>query len=149
MSKQFLKKYRPFDAVLLIAALVGVVLFFRGHHHNHIIATSADARNLYTCSASNTANTQQLVVDEAGFRPAALSLNVCDYLTIINAGKKSHEVAFGPHENHLEYPGFDNDTAIKPGGTVTFQLTLPGDYEVHDHLDARLQGSISIAKTPR
>jgi hypothetical protein len=61
-----------------------------------------------------------------------LTVKQCDQLKVTNKDTQDYELAFGPHDHHLEYPGFD-ETLLRPGKSTTITLAKDGAFPLHDH----------------
>lgn len=78
------------------------------------------------------------------FVPAAITVSRCDRLVISNQGTEAYDLAFGIHEEHVEYPGFERQI-LRSREYFTLDATKSGSYPLHDHYrdKAKLQLTIT------
>ncbi len=131
---------KPVQWCLLILWIITVLTIFIPHFAKHT-QTYVDKRNIVRCRSLRT--THRVEISEKGFDPEKLIANTCDQIVFVNAGSKFHEPAFGPHESHLIYPGY-NELLLSKGETNKFVLTAYGDYKLHDHIYDELTMQLQI-----
>ncbi len=126
---------KAFQYLFFITGLVIIIWVFTGHLFEHNLQTVAKEKQV-SCQKSN--KTIPVTIDKEGFNPREIKVQVCDSIEFKNHDGVPHQVAFGPHPNHLIYPGF-NEQVIFPGKTQSLLLTARGKYELHDHLNEELE----------
>jgi hypothetical protein len=75
-----------------------------------------------------------LIVRNDAFNVTKLTIAQCDVIKIANLdATQSYEFAFGVHDKHIQYPGF-NETVIRPNEFIAIDAIKAGIYRIHDHL---------------
>ncbi len=87
-----------------------------------------------------------IVITEAGFEPASLTIKVGQAVKFTNRGTVKHWPASNLHPSHLLYPEFDPKIGFAPGQSWTFVFTKPGSWRMHDHLAAYNKGIIVVER---
>jgi hypothetical protein len=98
----------------------------------------------HAASCNTTGRQHILTVTNDTFPTSRLTLARCDSVKIFNDGNETYELAFGEHENHIYYPGFNNEQTLKPNEFVTFTAVQSGTYSLHDHLRDRAKIELVI-----
>ncbi|MBI3397423.1 hypothetical protein HY045_03020 [Candidatus Woesebacteria bacterium] len=125
--------------IIMIVILLAGVGFF-------IFATRPNAS---TSVVSNTPCPKEgrrieVVIDSKGLAPTEIDVKQCDRLVFVNKDTKLHEPAFGTHDLHIPYPGYNEDI-LMAGTSVDFLLTEIGEFELHDHINPQATGKIIIS----
>ncbi len=123
--------------IVVYATVVGYAVFHLSHH-SHAIKLPAQA-----CAGSGQAI--MITFTDTAIAPSPIQLQRCDRVTIINRGHLSIKPALGPHEQHLVYPTF-REQILRPGQSMQFQASVPGQFELHDHVADKLETEVTIAK---
>lgn len=131
---------KPVQWVMLVLWIIVVLAVFIPHFVVHT-QTYVDKRNIVRCR--NPRATHRVEISEKGFNPEKLIANTCDQIIFVNTGSKFREPAFGPHESHLIYPGYEEEL-LKSGETNNFVLTAFGDYQLHDHIYNELTMQLQV-----
>lgn len=105
------------------------------HQHSHAV-TAAD------CPAE-PAHRYTVTFSSAHVEPALLTTERCDEVVVKNALGEKLIPAIGPHDHHLDYPGFE-ETMLAPGETYAFRTAKTGTFPLHDHSDATLSATIIV-----
>ncbi len=96
-------------------------------------------------SCTSTGRHVRIAIDDEGFRPRKVRAEMCDRLTFINRSTSARMIAFGVHEKHISYPGYD-EQQLPSNQTYSMVLVAPGTYVYHDHFNESERGQIHIAK---
>lgn len=83
-------------------------------------------------------------MNQSGFSPASLEIEVGDTVEFVNKDSAPHWPASGIHPTHLLCPGFDSLKGMNQNETYSFMFNVAKDCPMHDHLDAKLRGMISV-----
>lgn len=130
--------------------IVQVVIFFialllmTGALLSHVFfqkIVRVDPKMVKSCAEPK--NIQTVAIDDQGFTPKKITAQVCDRIMFENTGKRYHEPAFGPHPNHLLYPGF-SEKVLAPGQKETLLLKAFGTFELHNHLNEELEAELVV-----
>ena len=102
----------------LVLILVLVVAFLSTYFYFDKLAVrkSTIAGTLPVCGTSQT---QDIIIKNNSFIPQKIAVRRCTLVKFINQDTTEHLVAFGPHDDHIEYPGFF-ETLLKPGLSEEF-----------------------------
>ena len=120
-----------------------------GHHtaaapgHSHNGNNDADALIPPDADCQTPGSTINVTVLPKGFSPAGVTAALCDRLVIQNNSDIQVVLAFGRHDHHLSYPGF-NEQTVPPGASVSGVLQARGSFELHDHLKDETQAQLTI-----
>lgn len=135
---------------LFLAALVAGVLLTAA-----ACGSKTATKNTTNTQAGNaSANTNAAPVDmisetavisvtPTGFKPPSITVRTGTTVTFRNDGTGSHWVASDPHPSHTGLPGFDLG-GMQPGQFKTFTFEKTGTFGYHDHLDAKMRGTIVV-----
>ncbi len=94
-------------------------------------------------AACQSTRTVAMLIAGDAFSPSVLTVNRCDTVTINNTGNQTYQIAFGVHDNHINYPGFTPDI-LTTGQSVSFVALQPGSFELHDHFADKAKAIINI-----
>lgn len=135
---------RPY-AVLLVIYLAGLLVFIGLTLLFALRHPQQQNPKPYTVSCSGSKQqTVQLHIQNNAFVPKTLTAHTCDRLLITNDDQAIREIAFGPHDHHINYPGFGLGRVLGPDQQLSITLLLPGNFEIHDHLNDNVQMRIII-----
>jgi len=99
-------------------------------------------------------------MNESGFFPNNIEIKQGETVMFENTGTSEHWPASNIHPTHRAYPGsdialcgknsniFDACDKIEPGQTFSFQLSQPGTWRYHDHINPKLTGQIIVKPNP-
>jgi hypothetical protein len=90
----------------------------------------------------------QLTVQSDAFSAKQLILNRCDTVTITNTGGEAYRLAFGSHEDLIEYPGFSMQN-LRQNEYFVITARAAGTYQLHDHLRAKAHITLDIRELPQ
>lgn len=122
--------------VVVYGAIIGYVVFHVNHHTG---AIKLAAQPCLTAGQSI-----QIKVHDGKFIPDPVNVKRCDIVTITNSTNLYFEPAFGPHNQHIIYPTF-RETALKPGQSMQFEASVPGSFELHDHLRDEIETTLTVS----
>lgn len=101
-----------------------------------------------TPAPSVTAPAQAAVsITKNGWVPSTITIRAGTQLTWTNDDSSSHQPAADPHPIHGSIEGFDSDTTLLPGDSLSFIFETKGKYTYHDHLnplDPKYQGTVLV-----
>jgi hypothetical protein len=78
------------------------------------------------------------------FSKNKLTMQKCDSVKITNYDNLDYRLAFGVHDRHVTYPGFQ-EQILRPTKSLRFEAVKAGTYLMHDHL--RDQATIQFTIT--
>lgn len=104
---------------------------------------NAVAQNLNAAPVEMDSETAVVSVTSSGFNPPSITVRSGTTVTFRNDGTGSHWVASDPHPSHTGLPGFDLG-GMQPGQFKTFTFEKTGTFGYHDHLDAKIRGTIVV-----
>jgi hypothetical protein len=113
-------------------------LLVEGAHaaHSHAAAISS-------APCATVGHTVTMTFVGGRFTPMALSAKRCDKLVLENRSGTLVELAFGPHEHHLAYPGL-SESPLKAGADMTLVLSDSGRFALHDHIRDEAQATLTV-----
>jgi hypothetical protein len=121
----------------IAVAIIGLVAYFVWSSNvPHLTAQGG-------CSRYGQQHTA--IITNGAFAPGSMTLAQCDQLKVTNKDNADYELAFGPHENHIEYPGFE-ETVLKTGESITINAVKAGTFPLHDHI--RDKAVLTLTITP-
>ena len=82
----------------------------------------------------------------AGYSPKVLEIEKGQTVEFVNDSGEDYWPASDPHPTHTEYPGFDAQKTILPGGSWDFTFTRTGRFGYHNHLAPETHAEIVISK---
>lgn len=123
----------------VVGAVCGVVYL-----SNMYMTNQKNEKSAGSAACAGTNSTSHLVVIKDGVvTPETTNATRCDMLTIINNDSKTREIAFGQHDNHIEYGGV-SEKPVAPGESLTITLDKLGEYIFHDHYQEEVGGTFSV-----
>lgn len=87
-----------------------------------------------------------IAMDETGFAPNVVSIELGQTVCWKNTGSTSHWPASNIHPTHDIYPEFDPKKGITAGEQWCFAFDRPGIWRFHDHLEAQFSGVVNVSK---
>ena len=136
-----------YSLLFFMFAVGAATLFSHALFHNqpHTYHDSIVSNALVTTAECNgsPAHSYTLTFEGKLLLPASISAERCDQLTVSNHDHSEHAIAFGPHEHHTPYPGFQ-EKDLAHGESTTFRLAKTGTFLVHDHDDDTIVGSLIV-----
>ena len=91
--------------------------------------------------------TASVLITKDGLSPATITIKEGTQLTWTNNDSFSHQPAADPHPLNNSIEGFDSNTTLLPGDSLSFTFESPGTYTYHDHLNPlnkRYQGTAIV-----
>ncbi len=94
-------------------------------------------------------------MDKDGFTPSDIVIKKGDAVEFVNTmsqdcWESDARCSFWPasdlHPTHEEYPEFDPLRPLAPGESWVFRFKEEGKWDFHDHLKARLRGTVTVTK---
>lgn len=119
-------RQRLFIGANAVVAIVAVGVIFLGSQRSQ----QTDAAIAAGCPKAGENHTLRLNDDR--FDKERLTVQKCDTLTISNDDGRSYQLAFGVHDKHVDYPGYDA-AALAPHESITINMIQTGTFEFHDH----------------
>lgn len=129
-----------FGSIAVLAAAVavlGYVMFLQ------------PPRNIAICEEQSFEDEELIAIDatEDGFEPQEATASQCDVLWVENMSEEDIELVFGPHENHIDYPGYAQQVA-SPGDFIEVELSQAGEFHIHDHRQPEHSSTLRVEKDP-
>jgi hypothetical protein len=160
----WLRPYHRLIATLLLIA--GVTLLFealpRFHKHKRkllIIAAAAfvgvgillaSYRNPYSYGepviiepCNIPGRTVKVEISEKAINPSILNTYRCDTLIFVALDDEPHLIAFGKHDHHNQYPGYQEQPIIE-GKDLRLRLSKTGTFKIHDHDNADVNAVLIV-----
>jgi hypothetical protein len=126
--------------VCLAVGLVFTVTYLANHY-----LSQQDHEQATALICKTTRTHHQIVIKDGLVSPQFTYAHLCDVLTITNKDDASRLMAFGQHDHHQKYGSIVEKMLIK-NQQFTVQLTQPGKYIFHDHLDEQVEGSFDVSQ---
>lgn len=130
----------PQRLLALVAAVLAVLLIslalYQAFHKQTPLAPAVKAPT-----------TALVSITSSGLSPATITIKAGTQLTWTNNDSKPHQPAADPHPLHNSIAGFDSDTILQSGDSLSFKFETPGTYTYHDHLNPlnkHYQGTIIV-----
>ena len=79
-----------------------------------------------------------------GFSPPASTIKAGTTVKFVNKDTVPRWPASGMHPTHQLCPGFDSRNGIAPGESYVFTFNEAKTCPMHDHLNPRMRGSITV-----
>lgn len=99
--------------------------------------------SLELCGSTGTSH--EIAIKHGVFARPDMSVQRCDIITVVNQDKDSYLLAFGNHERHEVYPGFES-RLLTAGDTIIIDALKEGTFTVHDH--KRDKASLQLTVEP-
>jgi len=111
-----------------------------------VVEESAVATAAPTTTDAPTASGETVLIsmDETGFAPSSVTINVGDTVTFVNDGQAKHWPASDLHPTHEILPDFDSNRGLETGEDYSHTFTKAGTWNCHDHLAPRLTCAITV-----
>lgn len=130
----------PAKQFLTLVAILVIGIGFLAYQEN----TKTTRGNLEAANTCQTAGTTiEVTIKNNQFMPKKISARQCDLLVIINADTQKRSPAFGEHNNHDHYQGFEQRVLGK-NQQQTIDLTTTGTYTLHDDFHGVATATIVI-----
>jgi len=75
-----------------------------------------------------------------------LTIHRGETVRFVDDGTRDYWPASDPHPIHTDYPGFDAEKVIHPGGSWSFRFNRVGRWGYHNHLSPETRGTIVVRK---
>ena len=75
--------------------------------------------------------------------PSNIVANRCETLTVINLDDTERMIAFGVHDHHTPYNGFE-EKVLQKDQKFTVTLVQTGSFKVHDHHDDDVKATFEV-----
>lgn len=152
---------KPLYNVFFFAGTVGIILmtvggsiFIMNSLYNNMSPSEitkklAQDEGISQVEGAKTGACQELganhkvTIKNARVTPVQTNAHLCDTLSIINDDSVNREMAFGPHDKHINYAGLSEFT-IHKSYAKTITLNQTGTYRFHDHDDAAVAGTFTV-----
>jgi hypothetical protein len=125
MSQDVIRR-RGLRALDVMVAIVTVALLGVGLNHN--LRSGAEP---FPCKAIGENHTVNLKDDK--FSSERLKVKQCDTITIVNLDNAFYKIAFGVHDQHVDYPGY-TPFVISQNDSIKIDAIETGTFLLHDHL---------------
>ncbi len=92
----------------------------------------------------------ELYLQHDTFSTTKLSIKQCDTVTVINLDDSLYNLAFGVHDQHIDYPGY-NQQILSYNESLKIDALEAGTYTLHDHIrgdNTHVELTIVPAETP-
>jgi hypothetical protein len=114
--------------------------------HSHGNDAKDTSQSVFTAPCpSNASQSFKLKFTRRGAVPAEISAHRCDSITVINDTPEYLIAAFGPHEHHQHYPGFE-ERKLSKGQSYSFRLAESGTFTLHDHDNQGLRAILRVSE---
>lgn len=84
-----------------------------------------------TCKAPGAEHVLELKNDT--FSSENITVKRCDTVKVVNLDTQKYLLAFGVHDKHIAYPGY-NEQTISPNEFFVIDMIQAGEFRLHDHL---------------
>lgn len=129
-------------AVLGIGFILGVVYasnsYLNGQKSQSKTAVEVDCNKLSVIK-------HEVKIKDSIVTPSSTTGKPCDSMTITNLDKATRYIAFGKHDQHIEYDGVVKEP-VESGKSLTITLNKTGDYLFHDHDDENVKGTFTVSE---
>ena len=155
---------KQFLSIVVGVIIIGAVAFFtfrsycgeeKEQEEMPVVSSSPVAQSEFTQIAPSTlpeevvssaspavADVVHISIDDEGFRPETVDILIGTTVVFTNNGQALHWPASAPHPTHTGLPGFDAEKGLATGETYSFTFSELGTFGMHDHLNAKIKGSI-------
>lgn len=137
---RFFRQQPLSQKIFFLIFLSAFTLLILGHDLLHKV-TLAYQDFSYKCL--NNGQIVEIVIKNRELQPKELILNRCDKLEITNQDKEPFKIALGEHENHLEYPDFE-EKVLGRNENYQFLAKVSGKYKLHNHFNETIFTTIII-----
>lgn len=154
MMRRLLRPAHWFALVSLLLITALLTIFFNStrtkqhtDEHAHEVGgpTLSEAHGLVADSTCATPGDMLTVtLSDTGFDAKTVHADLCDVLRIDNRSTAAAELAIGPHEHHVHYPGY-NEQRTLAGQSATISLGTHGSFQVHDHFNDNHSFEVEVA----
>lgn len=139
-----MQKLKTFGFFAAWVAAVAVIIFGIFMFSDNFMGGGNEKKTAANeCTGSHKNHKIAIHNDQA--TPKHVEGSLCDTLTITNQDDRIRLIAFGKHDNHIEYDGV-SERYLKKGQSLTVTLSKVGTYIVHDHLQEDAGGTFTVAK---
>lgn len=121
----------------LFAVAASTLLVELGMHAHSVAVVRPDT------ACSHIGQTQVIAVSAVALYPNNVTAHLCDQLIFHNATNGLIEIAMGPHDQHIAYPGL-GDRVLGPGQEQKLLLVSKGTFTLHEHLRDRANGVLTV-----
>lgn len=83
-------------------------------------------------------------ITDTGFEPSKVTIPVGTTVVFVNNGQALHWPASDVHPTHEILPGFDAKRGLATGETYSYTFQTKGSWSMHDHLNPRATGIITV-----
>ena len=140
--------------IVFIVIILGIITFSLQNNNEEI--NLAPNNNLIVKDVKAQSNVVEIT--SLGFSPSILTINAGDQVTFVNKDSKPHWPATDIHPTHPVYPNsniekcgtseekdmFDACKGLNLGESYSFTFNDKGSWKYHDHLSARIKGTIVV-----
>jgi len=102
-----------------------------------------DSHTEASASCKTTGRNYVVTIQHDAMKPAALSAQRCDTLTVRNLDAVTREIGFGNHDHHVPYDGV-SERVLHEGESLTVTLVKTGQFHYHDHFHDEVAGSFTV-----
>jgi uncharacterized protein (UPF0333 family) len=115
-------------------ARAGVIVILTVIATGILFASSQPEKTLADCKTveSNSRPVVELYASQSGFTISDNSVIQCTKLIVTNSSQSFVAVAFGLHDEHYPYTGYQEKT-IRQGESIKIILAEAGTFRVHNH----------------
>lgn len=128
--------------ILLLTTVFGPNGHATGHQHEE--SEKAVLAEAHDCSSVTTGKMIEVLIQDNAVVPLHTDASLCDTLRFINKDIRLHQPDSGPHPSHDSYPELNDEVPLKQGEHFDAKLTRLGEYSFHDHLDERIEGTLTV-----
>ena len=160
----WLRPYHRFIAILLLIAGVSILLealprFYKYKRNLLLIASIAflvigialaSYRNPYSFGepaviepCNIPGRTIKVEISEKAINPSILNTYRCDTLIFVALDDEPHIIAFGKHDHHNQYPGYQEQPILE-GKDLRLRLTKTGTFKIHDYDNADVKAVLVV-----
>jgi|SRR3989338_4044557 len=145
-------------SVIVILVLIGGALFFITQPSASTTGNAIQSGNQVLKTSDTQSKSYTVEITSSGFSPQTLSINKGDTVTWINKQPQKSWPASAVHPSHKVYPGsdiakcgtaeekniFDSCGGLAQNEAFSFTFNDIGTWGYHDHLNAKLRGTITV-----
>lgn len=124
----------------MVLAGLGASYFYK-----HYLVTGGESGGQpKTADCSQKGTNHQVLIQNDIATPAHTAAKLCDTLTITNKDTRPRLMAFGIHEEHIQYDGV-SEKEIRQDQSLTVTLNQAGTYTFHDHIGDVAKGEFTVS----